>query len=139
MSRGWSNFRFGNARTTLNGGGGSGEPTTREVVQGTRGGRVDLALPGRGPSSAAEPSHVTNPAASASAPMIGDRRFPSSPVDGMSSTPRLGSGRRAPLRYIVYSITARGGGRIPPRRAAIPSGPGGDMMIPAMALIPSQL
>src|SRR5205085_8467869 len=35
-SSGCKNFRFGNARTTLNGAGGSGEPTTREVVQGTR-------------------------------------------------------------------------------------------------------
>ena len=30
------NFRWGNTRTTLKGGGGSGEPTIREVVQGTR-------------------------------------------------------------------------------------------------------
>ena len=30
------NFRLGKARTTVKGGGGSGEPTTREVVQGVR-------------------------------------------------------------------------------------------------------
>ena len=36
MSKGCSNFRFGNARTTLKGGGGSGEPMTRDVVQGAR-------------------------------------------------------------------------------------------------------
>src|SRR5437868_5940416 len=36
MSSGCSNLRWGNARTTLKGGGGSGEPTTREVVQGWR-------------------------------------------------------------------------------------------------------
>src|SRR5207249_4307027 len=36
MSSGCSNLRLGNARTTLKGGGGSGEPTTREVVQGWR-------------------------------------------------------------------------------------------------------
>ena len=64
MSRGWSNFRFGNARTTLKGGGGSGEPTTREVVQGVRPDRVGSAFPGLPPSSAAEPSQVTKTAAS---------------------------------------------------------------------------
>src|SRR5438874_13733612 len=36
MSKGCLNFRFGNARTTLNGGGGSGEPTTRDVVHAFR-------------------------------------------------------------------------------------------------------
>src|SRR5271166_1161468 len=41
MSKGCSNFRLGNARTTLKGGGGSGEPMTREVVQGIR---ADLAV-----------------------------------------------------------------------------------------------
>src|SRR5262245_27937101 len=42
-SRGFSNFSCGNARTTLNGGGGSGEPTTRDVVQGTRAGSAPAA------------------------------------------------------------------------------------------------
>jgi hypothetical protein len=38
MSKGCSNFSFGKARTTLKGGGGSGDPTTREVVHGGRAG-----------------------------------------------------------------------------------------------------
>src|SRR5262245_57910666 len=60
-SKGCSNFRFGKARTTLKGGGGSGEPTTREVVQGVRavfGGSDSLG------SAATETRHAINPAAS---------------------------------------------------------------------------
>src|SRR5262245_44596295 len=36
MARGRLNFRPGNALTVLNGGGGSGWPTTRDVVQAAR-------------------------------------------------------------------------------------------------------
>src|SRR5262245_62389385 len=48
-SRGFLNFRLGKARTTLKGRGGSGEPTTREVVHGVRAGLV----------AAVEASHAT--------------------------------------------------------------------------------
>src|SRR6202041_2492284 len=64
MSKGCTNFTFGNARITLKGGGGSGEPTTLEVFQGMR---IDLAGSAsldRTGSAAAETSHVTNPATS---------------------------------------------------------------------------
>src|SRR5690349_16093191 len=40
MSSGWLIFTFGKTRTALNGGGGSGEPTTFDVVHGTRAGGV---------------------------------------------------------------------------------------------------
>ena len=66
MSRGCSNFRFGNARTTLKGGGGSGEPTTREVVQGVRTSFAGSDSLGRGGSAAHGVSHVTSPATAAS-------------------------------------------------------------------------
>src|SRR5256885_1176099 len=37
ISSGWLNFAFGNTRTALYAGGGSGEPVTLEVVHGLRG------------------------------------------------------------------------------------------------------
>ena len=81
ISKGCSNFNFGNARTTLNGGGGSGEPTTREVVQGVR---TDF-----GGSAAEETSHATNPVASISghANTVRGRRRPTWEDDGINITP----------------------------------------------------
>src|SRR5438270_10264973 len=78
-SKGCSNFSRGKARTTLKGGGGSGEPMTREVVQGIR----------ADDSAAAETSQATNPATSTDSntdrPI--DRRRPPWKGDGMSTTP----------------------------------------------------
>src|SRR2546430_16278092 len=80
-SRGRSNFRFGKARTTLKGGGGSGEPTTREVVQGVRTGLAGSATAG--------PGLVPSPAARVTvrADARKDRRRPPGEGDGMSPTP----------------------------------------------------
>src|SRR5437899_2377845 len=84
MSKGWWNFRFGKARTTLKGGGGSGEPTTREVVQGVRWG-----LGGSGYSAAEETSRAISPAAikSGNAGAASDRRRRPWAGDSISSTP----------------------------------------------------
>src|SRR5436309_2869578 len=60
-SKGCSNFSFGNARTTLKGGGGSGEPTTRDVVHGFRANFAGSDAFGLGESAAEETSHVKNP------------------------------------------------------------------------------
>ena len=78
MSKGWSNFRFGNARTTLNGGGGSGEPTTREVVQGVR-----TAFAG----SAADVVRAKNSAANSNASGRWNRRPPTRQSNGISPAP----------------------------------------------------
>jgi len=56
MRKGCSNFSFGNTRTTLKGGGGSGEPTTGEEVQSVRKDVVGSASLGLGGSAADEPS-----------------------------------------------------------------------------------
>src|SRR6266852_5319368 len=81
MSKGCSNFSFGNARTTLKGGGGSGEPTTREVFQGVRADLAGLDSP--------RTHHTRNPPTnmSANAHMPTNRRRPSWESFGMSSTP----------------------------------------------------
>src|SRR5260370_31134874 len=77
MSRGCSNFRFGNARTTLKGGGGSGEPTSRELVQGVRAGLVG--------SAADEANQATDPATATSAGTMRERRRPRFEGEGMGS------------------------------------------------------
>src|ERR1700730_6128120 len=67
MSKGFLNFRFGNARTTLKGGGGSGEPTTRDVTQGVR---TDFAGPAsldRGDCAADGTNRAANPATNTNA------------------------------------------------------------------------
>src|SRR5205823_14126841 len=81
--------RFGKARTTLKGGGGSGEPTTREVVQGLR-----TDLPGWGSldwggSAAGEASHAKRavPSRSGNGDRVMARRRPPREGDGMGSTP----------------------------------------------------
>src|SRR5262249_54417138 len=122
MSRGWWNFRFGNARTTLKGGGGSGVPTTREAVQGVRPDRVGPAFPGLLPLSAARPSRVTKTDASMSARIVGNRRLPPGADDGMSFTPKPGPGRRVHSRAAFYSVSCRSRARILQWPAAIPSG-----------------
>src|SRR5260370_41853741 len=77
MSRGCSNFRFGNARTTLKGGGGSGEPTSRELVQGVRAGLVG--------SAADEAKQATDPETATSAGTMRERRRPRFAGEGVGS------------------------------------------------------
>src|SRR5438270_10206857 len=83
-SRGCSNFRFGKARTTLKGGGGSGEPTTREVVQGVRTGFAGSASLGPDGPAAGETGRAAKPAASTSMSTntARDRRRPPWEGDG---------------------------------------------------------
>src|SRR5262249_38511142 len=102
-SKGCSNFSLGNARTTLKGGGGSGEPTTREVVQGVRTDFAGWDSLGLGGSAAEQASHPTNPATtdSGNADAARNRRCPPWEGDGIDSTPEetartrvhLGTGR----------------------------------------------
>jgi hypothetical protein len=61
---------FGNARTTLYGGGGSGEPTTREVFQGWRTGFAGPGSLGFGGSAAQGTNCQAKPSSSASAVTI---------------------------------------------------------------------
>src|SRR5262245_43841737 len=89
MSKGCTNFRLGNALTTLKGGGGSGEPTTREVVQGVRtdfGGSASVL----GGWAAGATIRTTNPTtrSSDSADAARGRRRPPGEDDSMSSTPK---------------------------------------------------
>src|SRR5262245_58031208 len=87
MSKGCSNFRLGNARTTLKGGGGSGEPMTREVVQGIR---ADLAAPAfLGSDGSAEASQPARPAtiSNGNADTARNERCPRCEGDGIGSTP----------------------------------------------------
>src|SRR5271169_2529774 len=90
MSKGCSNFKLGNARTTLNGGGGSGEPTTREVVHGFRSDFEVSAFLGLGGSAPAQANHAANPVTSASeiAERARNERLPSRIRDGMSNSGR---------------------------------------------------
>src|SRR5580704_9917098 len=76
ISKGFLNLRFGNARTTLKGGGGSGEPTTREVVQGTRTGLAGATRLSAGGPAAKQASKPTSPTRGASADTTTSRRLP---------------------------------------------------------------
>src|SRR5437867_1468286 len=80
-SRGFFSFTFGNALTTLKGGGGSGDPTTREVLQGVRG------LAG---SAAEGSSHATVPTTSirGNAEPARNSRQAAREVNGMNLTPQ---------------------------------------------------
>src|SRR5438105_14552827 len=60
MSSGFLKVTSGKTRTALNGGGGSGEPTTLEVVHGLRGGAAGGFASGCLGSSAGEPDHVAS-------------------------------------------------------------------------------
>src|SRR3954452_9686823 len=103
MSKGWSNFSFGNARTTSKGGGGSGEPVTREVVKGLRTDFVGSASPAVGGPAEDDPSRAMNPAAirSGHPSPIRDRRYPPGQGDGMNSAP----GAATRMRFLRYGTS----------------------------------
>src|ERR1700720_3048412 len=97
MSKGCSNFSFGNARTTLKGGGGSGEPTNREVVHCVRMGLVG--------SAADEANQATHPATTTNAGTMRERRRPRFEGDGMSGPPRDVARVEKTIRFQSLAVT----------------------------------
>src|ERR1700730_9978147 len=89
MSKGFLNFRFGNARTTLKGGGGSGEPTTRDVTQGVRTDFAGQASLDGGDFAADGTRQAAKPDTrkSSKADTERDKRCRPREGDGMNSTP----------------------------------------------------
>src|SRR5947209_7209648 len=102
MSKGFLNFRFGNARTTLNGGGGSGEPTMREVVQGARTAGAGPVCCAGGDCAADGTRQFRNPPTRNSVNANTARRHPPRKGDPMISTPegtaRMIQPRAAPCK-----------------------------------------
>src|SRR4051812_20069337 len=112
-SKGCSNFSFGNARTTLKGGGGSGEPTTREVVQGARGDFAVGASPGLGESATDGTSRARNPTTSNRGrdSTARDRRCPLGQGDRIKGAPDAATRTRVPPYWAKRGPIVIGGSR----------------------------